>query len=178
MRLSLQAAAAGDAARTSALAEAALRPAPHPLLRALALRQVARGHALAGDAAGCERALDAARAAVVAGSEPGPELRSLAGYCTPAYVELEAADCWLRLGRPQGAVTVLEATLPTWPAAQRRDRGVHLARLAAAYTACDEPEKARAAAVEAAALAEQTGSARIADELARPGRPEPLGRTA
>jgi transcriptional regulator with XRE-family HTH domain len=178
MRLSHQAAAAGDAARTSALAEAALRPAPHPLLRALALRQVARGHALAGDAAGCERALDAARAAVVAGSEPGPELRSLAGYCTPAYVELEAADCWLRLGRPRRAIALLEATLPTWPAAQRRDRGVHLARLASAYTACDEPEKARAAAVEAAVLAEQTGSARIAAELARPSRPQPLGRTA
>lgn len=165
MRQSNLASGAGDAVRTLALAGAALRLAPHPLLRALALRQVARGHALDGDAGECERALDAARSAVAA--EPEEDLRSLAGYCTPAFVELEAADCWLLLGQPHRAVPMLEAALPGWPLEQRRDRGLHLARLASAYAACDDPDRAREAAFEAAAMAEQTGSARVGDELAR-----------
>jgi hypothetical protein len=165
MRQSNQASGAGDGVRTLALAGAGLRLAPHPLLRALALRQLARGHALDGNARECERALDAAHAEVAAGGHD--ELRSLAGYCTPAYVEMEAADCWLLLGQPHRAVPILEAALPSWPVEYRRDRGLHLARLASAYTACDEVDRAREAAFEAAAMAEQTGSARVTDELAR-----------
>lgn len=165
MRQSNQASGAGDSVRTLALAGAALRLAPHPLLRALALRQVARGHALDGDTGECERALDAARAEVASG--PDDELRSLAGYCTPAFVEMEAADCWLLLGQPHRAVPILEAALPGWPLEQRRDRGLHLARLASAYAACDDVDRAREAAFEATAMADQTGSARVTDELAR-----------
>ncbi|HEV7656399.1 MAG TPA: hypothetical protein VGP36_16925 [Mycobacteriales bacterium] len=173
MRQSNQAGGVGDVVRTRALADAALRLAPHPLLRALALRQVARAHALEGDAAGCERALDAARAEVV---DPGDdEVRSLAGYCTPAYIEMEAADCWLLLGRPQRAVPILEAALPGWPVDYRRDQGVHLARLASAYAGCDEVDRAREAAFEAAAMAEQTGSARVSDELTRLQLPPYVG---
>ena len=165
MRQSNQASGAGDPVRTRALAGAALRLATHPQLRALALRQVARGHALDGDAGECERALDAARAEVAAG--PDEELRPLAGYCTPAYVEMEAADCWLLLGRPHRAVPILEAALAGWPLEQRRDRGLHLARLASAHAACDDVDRAREAAFEAAAMADETGSARVTDELAR-----------
>jgi hypothetical protein len=101
------------------------------------------------------------------GHRPDDELRSLAGYCTPAYVEMEAADCWLLLGQPHRAVPILEAALPGWPLEQRRDRGLHLARLASAYAACDDVDRAREVAFEAAAMAEQTGSARVTDELAR-----------
>jgi hypothetical protein len=166
MRQSNQASGAGDSVRTLALAGAALRLAPHPLLRALALRQVARGHALDGDVGECERALDAARSEVATAPDE-EELRSLAGYCTPAYVETEAADCWLLLGQPHRAVPILEAALPGWPLEQRRDHALHLARLASAYAACDDVDRAREAAFEAAAMADQTGSARVTDELAR-----------
>jgi hypothetical protein len=57
----------------------------------------------------------------------------------------------------------------------RRDQGVHLARLASAYAGCDEVDRARETAFEAAAMAEQTGSARVTDELARLQLPPHFG---
>jgi hypothetical protein len=70
MRKSNQASGLGDAARTLGLAQAALRGQDRlsPRVRALALRQEARGHALSGDPTGCARALDAGQSG---GSSPG-----------------------------------------------------------------------------------------------------------
>jgi transcriptional regulator with XRE-family HTH domain len=168
-RKSHQAAALRDRAGTLGLAEAALRDADRvsPRTRALALRQLARGHALARDADACARALDAARGQAARGDDHGEAERTLTGYCTPAYIELEAADCWLTLGRAGDAIQVYETCLADWPAAFERDRGVHLARLATAHAAARDPERACAAALDAVPIAADTGSARAADELRR-----------
>lgn len=168
MRQSNQASGAGDGPRALGLANAALTAAPagYGRLRALALRQRARGHALTGDAVECERALDAARhEASLPATQPDAAIQPFTEYCTPAYVEMEAADCWMVLGQPARAVTIFEAGLSSWPANYRRDRGVHLARLASAHAACGELDAAQAVAVEAASVTSETVSARAMREL-------------
>jgi DNA-binding transcriptional regulator YiaG/tetratricopeptide (TPR) repeat protein len=169
MRKSNQASSVGDASRTLGLARAALRGQDRlsPRARALALRQEARGHALSGDVTGCARALDVAREQAAATEDSGEEDRILTGYCTPAFVEMEAADCAMLLGQPDQAVVTFEHGLAILPAQYQRDRAVNLARLAVAYAASREPERACAVAQEAAAIVHSTWSARAVAELRR-----------
>jgi transcriptional regulator with XRE-family HTH domain len=169
MRKSNQASSLGDAARTLGLAQAALRGQDclSPRVRALALRQKARGHALAGDATACARALDAAKAEAADPDDHGDDDRALTGYCTPSYIDGEAADCWMLLGQPRKAVAILEHGLTEWPAQYQRDRGLNLARLAVAHAADREPEQACAVAQQAAAIINNTWSARSTAELRR-----------
>jgi transcriptional regulator with XRE-family HTH domain len=169
MRKSNQASSQGDANRTLGLARAAMRGQDRlsPRARALALRQVARGHALSGDPTGCARALDAARDQAAASKDQGEEDRILTGYCTPAFIEMEAADCAMLLGQPHQAVVTFQHGLATLPAQYQRDRAVNLARLAVAYAASREPERACAVAQEAAAIVHSTWSARAVAELRR-----------
>lgn len=170
MRRSNQASSVGDGAHALGLATASLQvpEAGHPRLQALALRQRARGHALDGNDTECERALEEARRRMASASvEPDPLVDALAGYCTTSYVEMEAADCWVLLGRPERAVPIFETQLATWPEVYRRDRAVHLARLASAYAACGRTTDAEQAVSEALAMAEEIGSSRVVDELGR-----------
>ncbi|WP_239337819.1 hypothetical protein [Frankia sp. CiP3] len=168
-RKSHHAAARRDRPATLGLAEAALRHADtiSPRTRALAYRQIARGHALARDADACAHAIDKARDQAAVTDDYGTAERTLTGYCTPAYIELEAADCWLILGRTGEAITIYERCLANWPGEFERDRGLHLARLANAYAAHCEPARACAVAMEAIPIVADTGSARAADELRR-----------
>jgi DNA-binding transcriptional regulator YiaG/tetratricopeptide (TPR) repeat protein len=170
MRKSNQASGLGDAGRTLDLARAALRGEDRlaPRVRALALRQEARGHALSGDPTACARALDAAlEQAAAAPGDHGDDDRALAGYCTPSYIDGEAADCWMLLGQPRKAVAILEHGLAAWPAPYQRDRGLNLARLAVAHATDREPEQACAVAQEAAGIVSNTWSARATAELRR-----------
>jgi hypothetical protein len=169
MRKSNQASSQGDAPRTLGLARAALRGQDRlsPRARALALRQEARGHALSGDPTGCARALDAARDEAAAPEDQGEEDRILTGYCTPAFIEMEAADCAMLLGQPHQAVVTFQHGLAILPAEYQRDRAVNLARLAVAYATSQEPELACAVAQEAAAIVASTWSARAVAELRR-----------
>ena len=169
MRKSNQASGVGDAVRTLDLAHAALHKPDRltPRVRALALRQEAHGYALAGDATACARALEAAVEQAALDEDHGDQERIETGYCTPAYVEMEAADCWMTLGRPDKAIAIFENGLAAWPSDYQRDRGVHLARLAVAHAANREPEQACAVAREALTIAVSTGSGRATTELRR-----------
>ncbi|MGA4800778.1 hypothetical protein [Streptomyces lavendulocolor] len=160
------AAEAGQAGYAIGLANAALRHAqklPNQV-QAVALRARANSHALLGQADDCTRTLDEARAIADRGMEDGD---GLAGYCSVAYIEMEAANCAIQLQRPQEAVATLEASLTHWPAEQQRDRGLCLARLATAYAQLEDVEGAYNAASQAVAIAQTTGSARILAELGR-----------
>jgi transcriptional regulator with XRE-family HTH domain len=169
MRKSNQASGLGDAGPTLDLAQAALRGQDRlpPRVRALALRQKARGHALAGDPTACARALEAAHEQAAALENQGDDERALAGYCTPSYLDGEAADCWMLLGQPRRAVTILEHGLAAWPPPYQRDRGLNLARLAVAHAADREPEQACAVAQQAVGIVSNTWSARATAELRR-----------
>ncbi|MEV4439623.1 hypothetical protein AB0K09_11465 [Streptomyces sp. NPDC049577] len=88
-------------------------------------------------------------------------------YCTPLYVEMEAATCCVPLRRPEAAIPTFVESLKNWPEEQERDRGLCLARLASAYALAEDMENAHAAALQAIDIARATGSARIRDELFR-----------
>ena len=169
MRKSNQASSQGNANRTLGLARAALRGQDRlsPRARALALRQEARGHALAGNPTECARALDAAREQAAAPEDQSEEDRILTGYCTPAFIEMEAADCAMLLGQPHQAVVTFQHGLATLPTHYQRDRAVNLARLAVAHAASQEPELACAVAQETAVIVHGTWSARAVAELLR-----------
>ncbi|MFI2076566.1 hypothetical protein [Streptomyces triculaminicus] len=159
------AAEAGQAGYAMGLANAALRQ-PQKLpnqVRAVALRARANAYAQLGQPDECARTIDEARAL----ADMEADDTTLVPYCTPAYIDMEAANCALQLERPQAAVETLEASLTRWPTEQQRDRGLCLARLATAYAQLQDVEGAYAAASQAVAIAQGTGSARILAELGR-----------
>jgi tetratricopeptide (TPR) repeat protein len=142
------------------LADAALRPNGEltPRLRAVALRQRANAYAITGDANACARALDNAMSEIT-------ELRSqqpasdVATYCTPAYVEMEAANCWLQLRQPAKAIPIFEQGIADWPDGQERDRGLCLARLATAHAFAGDIEAASSVGQQALTILRTAHSA-------------------
>ncbi|MFH0243156.1 hypothetical protein ACGRHY_12120 [Streptomyces sp. HK10] len=156
---------AGHAGHGAGLATAALRHATSlsPRVHAVVLRQLANSKARLGERSETARAIEHAMAATDEGDDSDP----LAGYCSPAYIEMEGADCALHLDRPDEAVPTFHKSLSHWPAVQERDRGLCLARLATANAALEDVEGAYEAARQALDIAERTGSARIRAELSR-----------
>jgi tetratricopeptide (TPR) repeat protein len=170
-RRSQQAAAAGDAAQTISLAQAARREEAvlsGPMRAALA-QQEAHGYALDGDSHTAHRKLD--EALTWAATDTNGDARSGHGsFCTESYLELQRASCWLTLKQPTRAVVLYDRTLPTLPSVYRRDRGVALGRFAAAYAAVNEVEQAATVAREALDIARSAGSARAEREVRAVGR--------
>ena len=134
-------------------------------MHALCKLRQAHGHALANDAAACERRLADAHegllldGAPATGEDPCDELagRDL----TAPYVLAAEARCWVTL-RPRQAIPMLEEALRTWPHDRTRGRGVHRARLAA-----NEPDRAAAEGLEALEIARATRSHVTMRELRR-----------
>jgi hypothetical protein len=170
MRRSNVASDAEDAGRALGLSQAALRERDRlpPRLRAVALRQEAHAYALKGDSAACVRALDCAMTEVLADGSDDLEF-DLTAYCTPGYICMEAAACWIRLAEPKRAIATLENHLSTWPAGYKRDLGLCLARLAVAHAANRDLEQASAVGRQAVAVVRDAHSARAARELAQLG---------
>ncbi|OBF63931.1 hypothetical protein A9X06_09280 [Mycobacterium sp. 852002-51759_SCH5129042] len=155
----------GYAAKGLGLANAALRRWDEltPELRAVALRQRAHAYAMTGETDECRRALDEAMVQVLSIDAGHPD--RLALYCTPSYIEMEAAHAWVRLGRPELAIETYQVGLADWPAEQRRDKGLCAARLAAAYAGFGEFEAAGRGGVEALQLVRSAPSSRSLDVL-------------
>lgn len=168
MRKSNVATDGGHIGQGLGLATASLRPWNEltPGLRALALRQKAYAHALANEVDDCARALDEARSQVrrVAIDLPEPAFTS---YCTPQYVEMEAANSLARLGRAAEAAKIYSDSLDEWPSAERRDHGLCLSRLALAYAEMGEVEQACFIGKQAADVVCAAPSARTLDVLRR-----------
>jgi hypothetical protein len=160
-----QAAATRDVARTIGLAQTALQHRRRLTSRgrAVVLQQVAVGHALAGNEAACQRALDTAAQLAERSQQEGDE--GPGRYCTSAYVEIQRAATWIELGRPERAITLFEDSLARLPSVHRRDRGVYLARLASAYALSGSPDVSIRKGWEALTVAQATGSRRITTEL-------------
>jgi hypothetical protein len=165
-RKSHQAASRGGAQKAVALARAAQRiPGLTPQIIALAAQQEAQGYALMLNPKAALAKFDEAHALASVPPEAGPEPKLDTSYCTPTYIEIQRANCWIGLGDPMRAVRLFEAELTTLPQVYRNDRGVYLARLARAYAKGDEPELAAETAGKALAIVNQTGSARTLTEL-------------
>lgn len=162
-RMAQRAVDAADQDRVLGLAHAAERASSiRSQVRAFAAVQRAHGHAVEGDSAAFQAAIqDAQRLADAAGSGDG----GLGSFCTFPYVSAQEGDGWLRLGRPQAATRCFDQALTEWPESYRRERGRYLARAAAAHIATGEPQQAAVAALAALDLARLTASARIQREV-------------
>lgn len=160
-RKSQQATTAAQPGAAVGLGRAALRTADLPsAVRAAILQQTAHGYALDGMETACHSALDEAE-----NNSPAPDLRGDAraghgAFCTGAYLDVQRAVCWLRLGAPERAVDGLEQAVPALPEAYLRDRGGALAWLAAARAATGELAQAAVEARSALEIARLTHSAR------------------
>ncbi|MFF0633512.1 hypothetical protein ACFYTS_13540 [Nocardia sp. NPDC004151] len=159
------AAESGNPAIAIELARAALRnSAELPRLRTLAL-QLAHGHALRKAGSESDRAIGQAWEAT---ADPAAGDGDLAGYCTPEFIRMEAANSWVHLGKPEAAVETLLKALPLWQIEDRRDLGRGLALLAVAQARTGAADQAlEAAARPALAIASETHSSRTLRQLHR-----------
>ncbi|MET9314195.1 helix-turn-helix transcriptional regulator [Kribbella sp. NPDC003505] len=135
-----------------------------PQVRAVAYRQAAQAHAISGDATGCARML---QQAYELANQPVEDENDIARYCTPSYIEMEAANCWVELEKPKEAIKTLHQGLKVWQPEFRRDLGLCLSRLAVAYAISEEPDNAVAVAQQSLSIAANTRSQRIVGQLAR-----------
>ena len=155
-----------DAVGAVDLAEAAATMAVRgSRLQAVARTYEAHGHALGGGDKACLRALEEARG--LAGELGDGQRPAWASWLDGAYVDVQRARCLSILGKHEHAATVFQQAIRDLPPSYRRDRGVYLAREALAHAGAHDPEQAAAAGLQALAIAEETGSGRIVNELAR-----------
>lgn len=144
-----------------------------PRLKAVALRQEAHGHALGGAYGACARALDHSFQHAADAPDDGADI---ARYCTPSYVEMEAAHCWVELGKPDKALTTLQQGLADWQPDFRRDLGLCLARLAVAHAGTRQPDDALTVARHSLVIAAETGP--TAPHANSTGQPNSCSRRA
>lgn len=147
------------------LAEAAQRMAqPRSRLAAVAQTYGAYGHALRGESSASERDIDAVRSNLDrVAADPSPWGVWLNGQ----YVEVHRAQSLEALGKHDQAAAAFMSAIKGLPSDYHRDRGVYLARAAVAHAGAGVPEQAAEVGLQALAVAEDTGSGRIVQELAR-----------
>jgi tetratricopeptide (TPR) repeat protein len=148
------------------LADASLDKAAHlpPRYCAVALRQRAHVFAQLDQSDDCANTLELAFKS--AGRSVDSE-KDLAQYCTPEYVEMEAAHCWIELGQADKAISTLRHSLVGWKPEFRRDLGLCLARLAVAHASSGQIENALIVADRSLEIVRDTKSFRTEDQLAR-----------
>lgn len=95
------------------------------------------------------------------------DAEDIARYCTPNYVEMEAAHCWIELGHPAEAYSTLRQGLAEWHPSFRRDLGLCLARFAVVQAGTDQPDETITVAEHSIAIAAETRSARTKHQLHR-----------
>lgn len=154
-----------DPAGAVDLAEAAHRMArPRSRPAAVARTYGAYGHALRGESAASERAIDEVRGSLDGiADDPTP----WGVWLNSSYVEIHRARSLQALGRHARAATAFAAAIRLLPDGYHRDRGVYLARQAVSLAAAGSPQHAAATGLRALTVAGETGSGRITTELAR-----------
>ena len=136
-------------------------------LKATAATYGAHGYALAGQRTACLRAIDGARE--MAGRLDSDPESPWATWLDDAYIDVQRGQCLSALGEHAAAAAVFQQAIRDLPPTFRRDRGVYLAREAQAHAGAREPEQAAGVGMQAVAIAHETQSGRIIDELARVG---------
>lgn len=148
------------------LADAALDKATRlpPRYRAVALRQRAHSCAQLDQPDDCASTLELA---FKFAERSVDSEKDMAQYCTPEYVEMEAAHCWIELGQADKAIGTLRHSLAEWKPEFRRDLGLCLARLSVAHASSDQIENALIVADRSLEIARDTKSFRTLDQLGR-----------
>ncbi|MGW5341718.1 Twin-arginine translocation pathway signal [Streptomyces sp. NPDC004050] len=155
----------GDGLGVIDLCEAALADSDRlvPKVRIMAMQQQAHGASLTGDRHAVDQLIDAASGLLSKVDDHLP----WGNACrrTPGYLEVQRATCYGRLGLGDEAESLWTQLVADVPATARRDRGVYLARYAAAAASARKPDHAVDIAREASAIAVETRSARLIREL-------------
>ncbi|NXY98682.1 Twin-arginine translocation pathway signal [Streptomyces sp. BR123] len=155
----------GDGHGVIDLCEAALEDSDRlvPKVRIMAMQQQAHGASLTGDRQAVDQLIDGAGRLLGRVDDRLP----WGNACrrTPGYLEVQRATCYGRLGLGNEADSLWTQLVADVPATARRDRGVYLARHAAAAASARKPDQAVGLAREAAAIALETRSARLVREL-------------
>lgn len=167
VRMSQLAEADGDDDRVIGLARAAQRETGlSPIVRAMALRQEARGLARAGQDA-CMPRFDLAQSLTLSAERPQSDEYSI-GYCfTEVHVEIQRAASMVDLADHRRAITAYTELMPRWGSVCQWEQGVHTAKLAYAHAANGDVEQAVDFGFTALELARATGSQLIVNELNR-----------
>ncbi len=166
MRKAMISTESGNPAQGLGIANSALErgDALTPRLRAVILRQRSYSNAALGELIATARDSDEAVVEAVAGERQGEDDR--APYCPPTYAAMEAGASWVLLGHPRTALPILEKSRAEWlDHTQVRDYALCVSRLAMAYAAAGQRERACAAADEVVALAQGLGSRRVVSQL-------------
>jgi tetratricopeptide (TPR) repeat protein len=137
-------------------------------MRAAIRVQEALGRALAGDEADAQRLLDEAHQWAADDSD-GDARGGHGSFCTESYIEINRADCWLKVGRPDLALDIYERAVPALPSVYQRDRAAALGRMALAYAQSGQPEAAATTARVALPVARDAGSQRIVSQIGQVG---------
>ena len=149
MRKAMIATEGGTPAQGLGIADAALRRKDSltPRLRAVILRQRSYSNAVLGEVIATARDADKAVIEAVAGENQDEEDR--APYCTPTYAAMEAGASWVLLGHPKTAIPILEKSRSQWADHMEvRDYALCVSRLALAYVAAGDVERACADWIE------------------------------
>jgi transcriptional regulator with XRE-family HTH domain len=137
-----------------------------PQVRAMAVQQEARGHALAGDTTACLRKLDEARNLPVPESAQwGDEYRVGCYFDVPHLLVNHAANL-LEAGRAKDAIASYRENhggefLCRW------QQAVHAAKLSRAYAICGDVDQAAKVGERAVELGDGLGSALVEHELGK-----------
>ncbi|AXB45362.1 helix-turn-helix domain-containing protein [Amycolatopsis albispora] len=144
--------------------QAQLSGRPSTRTLALAARREAQGHALAGDRAAYERALD--RAVELHGSA-AQDTRAypVLGSTAPGSVELARGWSLYDLGRPAEAAAVLDRELARLPASSRRSRARFGARRSLAHALSGEVDQSCLTLAETLEDAAHVDSATVRTDL-------------
>lgn len=169
VRMSQLAEVDGDDDRVIGLARAAQRETGlSPIVRAMALRQEARGLARAGLDA-CMSRFDLARSLVLSAERPRGDEYSI-GYCfTEQHVDMQRAASMIDLADHRQAINAYARIMPRWGNICQWEQGVHTAKLAYAHAATGDVEQAVQLGFTALDLARVTGSQLIVTELEKLG---------
>lgn len=133
-------------------------------MKAAAIQQEAQGLALDGDEIACHGKMDEAHEFAASVDSSGDARSGHGDFCTPSYIEIQRANCWLNLSRPDRAVATFQTALAELPDVYQRDRGFAQARLAMAYVGIREYEQAAAEAASVLDMARGSGSGRTLQE--------------
>lgn len=156
----------GEAADAVDLAAAAAHLARNgSRLEATAATYAAHGHALAGQQTACLRSVDSARE--MASRLDDDPASPWATWLDNSYIEVQRARCLSILGEHAQAGVLFRQAIRGLPPSYRRDRGVYLAREALAHAQARDPEQAADVGMQAVAIARETRSGRVVDELTR-----------
>jgi transcriptional regulator with XRE-family HTH domain len=127
---------------TVALAQRARDKARGPRVRGLAAQREAQGHALAGDAQACRRALTEARTLLSEAEKIGSSITPLGTTTVVDSVEMTRGWCLPDLGRPVEAARVLSTEIARLPSDAHRTRARYGIRLALVLASVRELEAA------------------------------------